>query len=90
MANNAADQLNRNPINEDVLRVFGYLFQNTEDVRNQKVKGELFPFSIRTRKGSYSLLTISILGVFQSIVGMSNEVDKDISDPTTTVRVLVL
>ena len=38
-AEDAAQQLGKSPINEDVLSVYRHLFLDTEDVRNNKVKG---------------------------------------------------
>jgi hypothetical protein len=58
MAGNAADQLNRNPINEDVMSVYRYLFQDTEDVRDRMVKGKSFSLSIE--RGIVLFITNSI------------------------------
>ena len=41
MAEDAFNELDKSPVNEDVLKVYSYLFMNTEDVRDKKVKGKL-------------------------------------------------
>ena len=41
MAADAATELNKDPVNEDVLKVYRYLFADTQDVRHEKVRSEL-------------------------------------------------
>jgi hypothetical protein len=40
MATDAATELGKSPVNNDVLTVYSHLFMNTDDVRNNKVKSE--------------------------------------------------